>query len=88
MIYHYQPGGGVCSRMIEIEIDDQSKRISHLEFTGGCPGNLAGISSLAVGMEPEELIRRLQGIHCGGKSTSCPDQLSIALKQILSGSNA
>ena len=83
MNYRFQPGGNVCSRMIEIEIDDRSNRIKHIEFIGGCPGNLAGISRLAVGMDPEELAGKLQGIRCGDKPTSCPDQLSIALRKIL-----
>lgn len=88
MTYRFQPGGGVCSRLIEIELDDRDRRIRRVEFTGGCPGNLAGIGRLAVGMEPEELARKLQGIQCGGKPTSCPDQLSIALRKILRESAA
>ncbi len=84
MNYRFQPGGNVCSRMIEIEIDDRDNRIKRVEFTGGCPGNLTGIGRLAVGMDPEELAGKLQGICCGGKPTSCPDQLSIALRKILS----
>lgn len=83
MIYHFQPGGGVCSRMIEIEIDDRNGRIKRVEFFGGCPGNLAGIGRLAAGMDPEELAAKLHGIRCGDKPTSCPDQLSAALRKIL-----
>ena len=83
MNYRFQPGGNVCSQMIEIELDDRNNRIKRIEFTGGCPGNLTGIGRLAVGMDAEELAGKLQGIRCGGKPTSCPDQLSIALRKIL-----
>ena len=74
----------VCSSQIEVEIDAE-KRISKLSFTGGCHGNLQGIAKLAIGMEISEVIRRLDGIRCGGKPTSCPDQLALMLKEILSG---
>ncbi|MBS1369648.1 MAG: TIGR03905 family TSCPD domain-containing protein [Lentisphaeria bacterium] len=82
MTYRFQTSEMVCSRMIEIEIDEQDGRVKRVEFTGGCPGNLSGIGRLAAGMKPEELIGRLQGIRCGGKPTSCPDQLANALKEI------
>lgn len=74
----YKPRG-VCSRLMEIEIEDG--KIASVQVTGGCDGNLKGISRLLVGMEVDEAIRRLEGIRCGFKSTSCPDQLSIALRQ-------
>ncbi len=74
----YKPRG-VCSRLMEIEIEDG--KIASVQVTGGCDGNLKGISRLLVGMEVDEAIRRMEGIHCGFKSTSCPDQLSIALRQ-------
>lgn len=74
----YRPRG-VCSRMMEIEVEDD--KIVSVEVTGGCDGNLKGISSLLRGMEVSEAIRRMQGIRCGGKATSCPDQLAIALSQ-------
>ena len=74
----YKPGG-VCSRLMEIEIEDG--KIASVQVTGGCDGNLKGISRLLVGMEVDEAIRRMEGIRCGFKSTSCPDQLSIALRQ-------
>lgn len=82
MTYQYRPSGLVCSRMIEIEIGEDG-RIGRVAFTGGCPGNLFGISKLVVGMTPEEVIRRMGGIRCGGKATSCPDQLANALKEIV-----
>jgi len=69
--------------MIEIELDEQTNRIRRVEFSGGCPGNAAGIGRLAVGMTPEELAGKLRGIRCGNKPTSCPDQLAVALGKIL-----
>ena len=74
----YKPRG-VCSRLMEIEIEDGI--IASVQVSGGCDGNLKGISRLLVGMEVDEAIRRMEGIRCGFKSTSCPDQLSIALRQ-------
>ena len=71
---------GVCSRNIEIEIDDNNI-IQSVNFIGGCHGNTQGISKLAVGMTVDEVIKRLSGIKCGFKSTSCPDQLAKALEQ-------
>lgn len=70
---------GVCSRLIRVEVDDN--KIQNVEFVGGCDGNLQGISRLVKGMTVDEAIKRLQGIHCGQKATSCPDQLAYALKQ-------
>lgn len=74
----YRPRG-VCSRLMEIEVEDN--KIVSVDVTGGCDGNLKGISRLVKGMDVDEAIRRMQGIRCGGKPTSCPDQLSIALSQ-------
>ncbi len=72
---------GVCSRMIEFNlIDDTVKDVS---FTGGCDGNLKGISHLVEGMNVEDVISRLDGIKCGRKNTSCPDQLAQALKKAI-----
>ena len=78
MTYRYTPRG-VCSRDISIEVAEDGT-IRHVEFVGGCHGNLQGISRLVEGMPVEEAIRRLDGIRCGGKSTSFPDQLAQALK--------
>jgi uncharacterized protein (TIGR03905 family) len=72
---------GVCSMMIEIELDGTC--ISDVTFTGGCNGNLSGISKLIKGMDANEVISRLEGTRCGSKETSCPDQLSKALRQAL-----
>lgn len=88
MTYQFQTSDFVCSRMIEIELDDRGERVKRVQFVGGCPGNLAGIGRLAAGMTPEELIDRLQGIRCGGKPTSCPDQLATALREIAAKKNA
>lgn len=71
---------GVCSRMIDIEVSNGI--VDKVVYTGGCNGNLKGIGSLLRGMRVEDAIGRLDGITCGGKMTSCPDQLAKALKMI------
>ena len=68
---------GVCSRLINIEIEDD--KLVSVAFEGGCNGNLKGIGALVRGMTVDEAIERLSGIKCGFKSTSCPDQLANAL---------
>ena len=80
MRYTYDTDGAVCAHSIDIVIDDESKLISEVVFHGGCPGNHLGIAALVKGMTPEEAIKRLSGIRCGGRSTSCPAQLAEALK--------
>ncbi len=72
---------GTCSRLIDFEIQDGV--IKNVVFTGGCNGNLQGIARLVEGMTPTQAISKLEGIHCGNKPTSCPDQLAKALKQAL-----
>ena len=79
-IYMYQPTG-VCSILIEIEIDKKDV-IQSVKFTRGCNGNAKGIGALIRGMEIDDAKERLEGITCGNKSTSCPDQLSKALVEI------
>ena len=74
----YRPTG-VCSKEIQFDLDDQN-RIHNVRFLGGCNGNLQGIASLVEGMEVEDAIRRLSGIKCGAKATSCPDQFAKALQ--------
>ena len=69
---------GVCSRHMTVEVEQGVIRSLHVE--GGCSGNLQGISRLVEGMEVQDAIRRLVGIRCGFKATSCPDQLAQALK--------
>lgn len=80
--YTFQPRG-VCSREMQVDLDDQGV-IQALRVTGGCHGNLQGIAALVKGMSAEEAIRRLKGISCGPKATSCPDQLALGLEQALS----
>ena len=75
----YNPKG-VCSRQIELEVDEN--KIASCKFIGGCSGNTQGISALVVGMSVDEAIERLEGIRCGFRPTSCPDQLAMALKSI------
>jgi uncharacterized protein (TIGR03905 family) len=72
---------GVCSRSIDIEIEGDI--IKEVKYTGGCSGNTQGVAALVQGMTVEEAVKRLSGIRCGFKSTSCPDQLSVALKEYL-----
>lgn len=72
---------GVCSRKIDYEIEDGI--VKNIEFTGGCNGNLSGISRLVKGMPVEKVIELLEGTTCGYKETSCPDQLAKALKSEL-----
>lgn len=76
---------GTCSTKIDLDID-QDHIIRSVRFTGGCNGNLQGISKLVVGRKAEDIIETLEGIKCGFKNTSCPDQLAKALKECLSAS--
>lgn len=72
---------GTCSRQIDIDINE-SNVIELVKFTGGCSGNTQGVAALVVGMTVEEAIKRLEGIKCGPRPTSCPDQLACALKEM------
>jgi uncharacterized protein (TIGR03905 family) len=72
---------GVCSQEISFEIDETTGTVRALTFTGGCSGNTGGISRLVVGMTVDEVIQRLEGVTCGFRPTSCPDQLAKALKE-------
>ena len=78
MQYEYKTKG-TCSQRILFDIEDG--KVRNVQFIGGCNGNLKGIASLVDGMDVEEIIARLEGIHCGMKATSCPDQLAAALKE-------
>ena len=80
MTFTYEPTG-VCSTKIDLELEDGI--IRSVAFTGGCNGNLKGISSLLEGMDAQVAIEKLRGIQCGWKPTSCPDQLSKALTAAL-----
>ena len=73
---------GVCSRSVSFDIDD-NHIVTEISFNGGCNGNLKGISALCEGLKAEEIIKRVKGIRCGFKSTSCPDQLAEALEEAL-----
>lgn len=79
--FSYKPTG-VCSRKITVELTDDNV-IKSVQFEGGCSGNTQGVSALIVGMTAEEAIRRLSGIRCGLRPTSCPDQLAHALTEAL-----
>lgn len=81
MTYTFRPRG-VCSQEMRVDVDDQGI-IQKLQVVGGCDGNLQGISALVVGMPAQEAIRRLKGIQCGFKPTSCPDQLARGLEDAL-----
>ncbi|WP_099467352.1 TIGR03905 family TSCPD domain-containing protein [Konateibacter massiliensis] len=72
---------GVCSQEINFEIEDSI--IKSVEFVGGCAGNTQGVARLIEGMDINDAIHRLEGIRCGFRPTSCPDQLAIALRQAL-----
>ena len=78
MIYRTQ---GVCSKAIEIELDGEI--VKKVKFVGGCSGNTQGVARLVEGQNINDVIARLEGIRCGFKSTSCPDQLAKALKGAL-----
>ena len=76
--YSYKPTG-VCSSQILFEVDNNT--VHNVEYIGGCNGNTQGIGALIEGMDRDEAIKRLRGIDCRGRGTSCPDQLAIALEQ-------
>ncbi|MDR0425283.1 MAG: TIGR03905 family TSCPD domain-containing protein [Clostridiales Family XIII bacterium] len=80
MKYKYEPTG-VCSDLIEFELEDGL--VKNIAFTGGCKGNTKGLARMAEGLPAEQIIERLSGIDCGQRPTSCPDQLSLALKAAL-----
>ncbi len=72
---------GVCAKKINFEVVDGV--LTEISFEGGCNGNLSGISSLLIGMKVEDVIKKLEGTTCGPRSTSCPDQVTVALKHYL-----
>jgi uncharacterized protein (TIGR03905 family) len=80
MLITYKPQG-FCSKEINIEVEDNI--VKSVEFVGGCNGNAKGIAALAKGMNVDEVIKRLSGITCGFRQTSCPDQMARALSQNL-----
>lgn len=72
---------GVCSTEIEFDIEEESEIIRSVRFKNGCVGNAKGLSRLLVGMKVDDVINKLEGTTCGSKPTSCPDQLTKALKK-------
>lgn len=72
---------GVCSKQINFEVVDD--KICNVHFEGGCDGNLQGVAKLLEGMGTQEAVKRLKGITCGGKATSCPDQFATAIQQLV-----
>ena len=72
---------GTCSRMVNVEVEDGV--ITSCKFQGGCAGNTQGVAALVTGMQVEDAIKKLKGIRCGFKTTSCPDQLALALEESL-----
>jgi uncharacterized protein (TIGR03905 family) len=82
MQYEYKTKG-TCSRSILFDIEDG--KVKNVQFIGGCNGNLKGIGALVEGMDVQDVISRVEGIQCGMKSTSCPDQLAQALKEAVNG---
>ena len=81
MQYEYKTKG-TCSARILFDVEDD--KVKNVQFIGGCNGNLKGISALVEGMQIDDVISRVEGIKCGMKSTSCPDQLARALKEVKS----
>lgn len=79
MVFNYTTQG-TCSTSIEVEVENDV--VKEVRYTGGCNGNLKGISALVKGMKVEDVITRLEGIRCGNKATSCPDQLCKALRSL------
>ena len=72
---------GTCSRLIKF--DGEDNKVTNVQFVLGCNGNTQGVAALVEGMDIHEVIKRLKGIDCNGRGTSCPDQLAIALEQYL-----
>ena len=76
---YVRKNSGVCSASTEVTLDDNNKIVS-VKVVGGCNGNLKGVSALLEGMDANEAIRRLEGLRCGNKQSSCPDQIAQTLK--------
>ncbi len=78
--YEFIPRG-VCSRKIDFDIENGI--VKNVIFSGGCNGNTQGIGKLVEGMEATEVAKRLKGLNCNGRGTSCPDQLAIAISEAI-----
>ncbi len=76
----YSPKG-ICASKVDFDVEDGV--VKNVVFTGGCDGNHKGLAALAEGMTPEEIVKRMKGITCGFRSTSCPDQLTAALEEYM-----
>lgn len=74
---------GTCARAIALDVDETTGIINEVQFIGGCQGNTSGIAALVRGQKADDVIDRLEGIRCGLKNTSCPDQLAHALRQTM-----
>lgn len=83
MTITHDTNGMVCAQRIDVSIDEATGTVQDVVFYGGCPGNHAGITALVRGMQVQEAVKRLSGIRCGNRDTSCPDQLAEALKGML-----
>lgn len=83
MVYQFRPQG-VCSQLMTVEVENGM--VQRMEVLGGCDGNLQGISQLVKGRTVEDVVGLLRGIRCGGKDTSCPDQLARGLEKVLAES--
>ena len=81
-VYRYETSSEVCSSSITVGLSDDGSTIEEVTFQGGCPGSLAAVSKLVRGKTVDEAIALLSGIPCGGKNTSCPDQLAVMLGKI------
>ena len=82
MITYKRKNHGTCSRSTEVTLNEDGT-IQSISVVGGCDGNLKGISQLLVGMKAEDAIQRMQGVTCGPRATSCPDQIALTLQEAL-----
>ena len=80
MQYHYETRG-VCSRAIDINLDEATGIIRNVQFTGGCDGNLKAISKLVTGQNVDDIVAMMEGHTCGRRSTSCVDQMTKAIRE-------
>ncbi|MBQ0021960.1 MAG: TIGR03905 family TSCPD domain-containing protein [Prevotellaceae bacterium] len=74
---------GTCAKAIALDVDETTGIINEIQFLGGCQGNTTGVAALVRGQKAEDVINRLEGIRCGIKNTSCPDQLARALREVM-----
>lgn len=85
VVFHYKTKG-VCSRSIDLTIENGV--VTAVDFEGGCSGNTQGVAQLVVGLKTEYVVKKLKGIKCGFKDTSCPDQLAIAIEKAIENSKS